>query len=255
MKRARIGALLCVAAAWPLLGQNFDTSGNGMLNGTYYFRHVIYVVNTGADSSGVYGSVEEAVAVYGNITFNGNGTYTIPSGTASDSTAPGETIPLSCYIAGTTCTTGSAVNGTYSMSANGYGFIVDPITGDAVYGLLSSNNVFVGSDTETTQTYNDLFIAALLPSPAPGNSFFNGSYSVAGIFPSPVSALYSADAFFQVTATGAGNLESMNVTGYYVNGGASTISESTLRRNYFFSNGAAVVTFPLFLECGFLSLV
>jgi uncharacterized protein (TIGR03437 family) len=248
MKLAQIGAFLCVATAWPLVGQvstpTFDTSGNGMLNGTYYFRHVIYAIDTSADSSGVYGDVSEAVAVYGTITFNGNGTYTIPSGTASDSTAPGQTIPLSCYIAGTSCTSGSAVNGTYSMSANGYGFIVDPITGDNVYGLLSSNNVFAGSSTETTIAYNDLFIAALIPSPAPGNSFFNGSYSVAGMFPSPVSALYSADAFFQVTANGAGSLGPLNVAGYYTNGGASTISQSISGASYFFSNGAAVITFP-----------
>ena len=184
MKLARIGAFLCVAAAWPLAGQSFDTSGNGMLNGTYYFRHVLYILNTGADRNGVYGDISEAVAVYGSITFNGNGTYTIPSGTVADSTI-GTPDPLSCYIGGTTCTTGTAVNGKYSMSANGYGYIVDPLTGDAIYGLLSSNNVFMGSDTETTYTYNDLFIAALLPSPVPGNAFFNGSYSAAAIFPAP----------------------------------------------------------------------
>ncbi len=248
MKLARIGAFLCVAAAWPLVGQvntpTFDTSGNGLLNGTYYFRHVLYAIDTSADSSGVYGSIAEAVAVYGTIIFAGNGTYTIPNGTASDSTAPGETIPLSCYIAGTTCTTGSAVNGTYSMSANGYGFIKDPITGDPVYGLLSSNNVFTGSSTETTTAYNDLFIAALVPSPLPGNSFLNGSYSVAGMFPSPVSALYTSDAFFQVNADGNGNLGTVNATGYFTNGGASTISQSSSGVKYFFSGGAAVVTFP-----------
>lgn len=247
-KRARIGTLLCVvAAAGPLLGQVstpvFDTSGNGMLNGTYYFRHVLYVINTSADSSGVYGDVEEAVAVYGTISFSGNGTYTIPNATVSDSTV-GETDPLSCYIADSLCTTGSAVNGTYSMSANGYGFIVDPITGDKVYGLLSSNNVFAGSSTETTIAYNDLFIAALIPSPLPGNSFFNGSYSAVGIFPSPVSSLYSTDAFFTLNPNGAGSLGGVNVTGYYVNGGSTQISQSSSGVNYSFSNGAAVVTFP-----------
>jgi uncharacterized protein (TIGR03437 family) len=248
IKLSRIGAFFCMAAAWPLLGQvqapGFDTSGNGMLNGTYYFRHVLYAINTSADSSGVYGDVEEAVAVYGTITFNGNGAYTIPSGTASDSTAPGVTIPLSCYNAGTICTTGSAVNGTYSMSTNGFGFIENPITGDRVYGMLSSNNVFVGSSTETSIAYNDLFIAALVPSPLPGNAFFSGSYSVAGIFPSPVSSLYSTDAFFQLNPDGNGNLGTVNVAGYFANGGASTISQSSSNVKYFFSSGAAVINFP-----------
>ncbi len=212
---------------------------------------MLYLISTSADSSGVYGDVQEAVAVYGTISFAGNGTYTIPSGTVSDSTAPGETIPLSCYIAGTTCTTGSAVNGTYSVSANGFGFIVDPITGDRVYGMLSSNNVFIGSSTETSIAYNDLFVAALVPSPLPGNSFFQGSYSVAGMFPSSVSALYSTDAFFQVNADGNGNLGTVNATGYFTNGGASTISQSSSNVKYFFSGGAAVVTFPTSVNANF----
>ena len=244
-KLARVGAFFCMVAAWPLLAQApvFDTSGNGMLTGTYYFRHVIYLINQNADSSGVTGDVQEAVAVYGKITFDGNGAYTINSGTVSDSYV-GAIDPLSCYLAGVFCSTGSAVRGTYSMSANGYGFIQNLITGDNVYGLLSSNGVFAGSSTETTIAYNDLFIAAPVPSPVPTNSFFKGSYSVAGIFPSPASALYSTDAFFQVNPDGNGNLGTVNVTGYYANGGASTISQSSANVKYFFSNGAAVVTFP-----------
>ncbi|MGA2716870.1 MAG: hypothetical protein ABSG41_27600, partial [Bryobacteraceae bacterium] len=258
IKLARIGAFFCMAA-WPLFGQVqapvFDTSGNGMLNGTYYFRHVLYLINTSADSSGVYGDVEEAVAVYGQIAFHGDGTYTIPSGTVSDSYVGG-TDPLSCYIAGTLCTTGSAVNGTYKMSANGYGFIENPISGDQIYGLLSSNGVFAGSSTETASTYNDLFIAALLPSPLPTNASFQGSYSVAGFFPSTVSALYSTDAFFQVNADGSGGLGTVSATGYFANGGATPISQSSSPVKYFFSNGAAVVTFPsaspsaTFFPCG-----
>ena len=41
MKLARLLALLCAATGWQAVAQ-WDTSGNGMLNGTYYFREVAY---------------------------------------------------------------------------------------------------------------------------------------------------------------------------------------------------------------------
>ena len=46
--------------------QTWDTSGNGLLRGTSYFREVIWHVG---DNSG---SLDEAVALYGTITFDGN---------------------------------------------------------------------------------------------------------------------------------------------------------------------------------------
>ncbi|HTA41644.1 MAG TPA: hypothetical protein VK789_04300 [Bryobacteraceae bacterium] len=238
-----VGLLFFAASTMPLLAQGgpaFDTSGNGLLKGTYYFRHIVYVISTGADSSGIAGDINEAVATYGNITFDGNGNYSIGNGTVSDS-GVGQTDPLSCYIAQTVCTTGASVAGTYSISASGFGFISNPITGDKIWGLVSANNVFAGSSTETTSAFSDLFIAAFVPSPAPGNSFFQGTYTVAGFFPGG-SPLTSEDAFFQLTPDGNGNLGTVTVGGYTGSGG--TVTQSSPGVKYSFSNGAAVVTFP-----------
>src|SRR5580700_7082748 len=73
MKTALMGILLCAAAMRPAAAQvpAFDTSGNGLLKGTYYFRNVLYIVG---DNSG---DLNEAVALYGTVTFSGSGTYTM----------------------------------------------------------------------------------------------------------------------------------------------------------------------------------
>src|SRR5208283_5779456 len=89
----------------------WDTSGNGMLSGTYYFRQVYYFV---ADE---YGDLGEAFMLYGNITFSGNGTYSI--------TATSNAVEADCTSSG--CGAGSFTGtGTYSISPSGYGFISNP---------------------------------------------------------------------------------------------------------------------------------
>jgi uncharacterized protein (TIGR03437 family) len=212
----------CQLFAQSLFAQSLDNSGNHLLNGAYYFRHILY----GGDSAG---DITRAIAVYGGITFDGNGNYTI-NAMVSDSgsgTAP----------------TAFSTPGTYTISASGFGFIANPVTGDNIFGLVSANGVFIGSSTEATTAYNDMFIAALMPSPTPGNSFFNGSYTAAAFIPGG-SPANSADAQIQVTANGAGTLTQLNMTGYYGGGGTSTISQSNNGLGYFFSGGAAVLTFP-----------
>ena len=66
-KLARLALLLTAATGWQAAAQTFDNSGNSMLQGTYYFREVIYLL---ADQAGDLG---QAVALFGNITFT-NGT-------------------------------------------------------------------------------------------------------------------------------------------------------------------------------------
>lgn len=251
--------LVCAAASAHLNAQTaFDTSGNSRLSGTYYFRHVLYGISTNYDSSGLAGDVTEAIAVYGNISFDGNGNYTITGGQVADSAntnSSGTVIvdPLSCYNAGTNCTSGSAVLGTYSVSSSGYGFISNPIiSGDLIVGLVGSNGVFVASSTETTYAYSDLLIAAPLSGAAPNNSTFSGTYSVAAYIPGGAPG-YSADAFFQIAPDGNGNLGTVNISGYYGNGATTPITQSSSNVKYNFQNGAAIVTFPTSSSANFFS--
>src|SRR5690349_19334620 len=65
---ASLFALATLAAFSPAIAQNWDSSGNGQLHGTYYFREVVWSVATGSGSSD--GTLGEAIAAYGNIVFD-----------------------------------------------------------------------------------------------------------------------------------------------------------------------------------------
>lgn len=244
-----VALFFCMAPLWPLAAQapSFDTSGNGKLSGTYYFRHVYYNIDFSSDSNGIIGDVTNAVALFGNIAFDGNGNYSITNGFVSDSNAGVTADPLSCYINGQTCAAngGSAIAGTYSVSASGYGFLVDAITGDSVYGLVAASGIFSGSSTEgeVKGGYGDLLIAAPLPSPLP--TAFKGSYTVVGYEP-------GEDMSFQINPAGAGSLGTVAINGYYEGGGTTTISQSS-NVTYTFSNGAAVLNFPTSTTANFFS--
>jgi uncharacterized protein (TIGR03437 family) len=219
MKLVRLAALLWAATGWPAAAQTWDTSGNGMLNGTYYFREVIYFVSS-------TGLSEDAL--YGTIAFNGSaGTYSINC-----------TVMDSYYGLGTCAQFALPTSGTYSISASGYGFLSSPISSTAkVYGLVSQQGIFVGSSTESG--FNDLFIAAPLATPMPTNATFKGSYWLADMdTPNGISSM------FQVNPDGAGNLGNVSLTGYVYNYGSTVVTQTAAAVKYSFSNGAAVVAFP-----------
>src|SRR5581483_222061 len=122
IKLARFLPFLIVAAA--AHAQTWDTSGNSMLNGTYYFRQVYYVLG---DQNGDLG---EAVSLYGNIKFDGNGNYSI----TKTENAVFYDLSSSSVNQGTLTATG-----TYSIAASGYGFISSPyVTGDVIFGMVSA---------------------------------------------------------------------------------------------------------------------
>ena len=215
--------------------QTWDTSGNGMLSGTYYFRQVIYIIGD------QYGDLGEAISLYGNITFDGNGGYTLTSGQwlAFDSSVG-------------TAQTGNAT-GTYSISASGYGFVSNPYTGDSIYGLVSQQGVFVGSSTDNPYRsglpfggYNDFFVAAPLASPLPTAANFSGTYvfsnlDLVGVASGQPAGMLSM--MFTLTADGACHLSNTTVTGY-VGTNTTPVLQAASLPTCLFSNGAAVVTFP-----------
>lgn len=185
-----------------------------MLNGKYYFRNVIYNI-----SANVF------AFVYGNITFNGSGSYTI-SGAVEGDTSSGSLGPY------------SPPPGTYTLSASGFGYLSNLLLGGSIYGLYS-NGVLVGSSTESG--YNDLFIA--VPVGSQGLSTLQGTYTMAYIDPlGSITNGLPFDAQLQMNPNGAGTIGAVNISAYATTSSATTQSISGIK--YITSNNAFVLTFP-----------
>ena len=213
--------LLLTLSLLPVAAQSWDTSGNNLLNGTYYFRNVVYLIG---DNSG---NLSRAIALYGQITFSGSGTYSI-NAVMNDSNSQS----LQNYT----------TTGTYSISASGYGFISHPLSsGSSIYGSVA-NDVFIGSDTE--DGFNEFFVAARLASSSAGVSQLKGAYTLAYMELSSGQPYYSYDAGLQMSPDGAGNLGSIRVTGYIGSNGTSPINQTISGVKYIASNGAINMQFP-----------
>jgi uncharacterized protein (TIGR03437 family) len=217
MKSAQVLSLLLLAGFASVgSAQTFDTSGNGLLNGTDYFRQVFYQFDSN-------GNLARQVALFGNITFDGNGHYTINGSKVDSSTS-------------STAPQAFTTTGTYSIAASGMGFIGNPFaTGDSIYGLVSKG-IFIGSSTETAKGYNDLFIAVPVGSTPATNATFNGTYFVSYVDPS-----VPLDAMFQLSPNGQGALGTVNATGYFQTN-TTAVSQTFTGVTYAFSNGAANVS-------------
>lgn len=232
-----------MAAGGRAAAQTWSTAGNGQLTGTYYFRQILYQVTPGG-SGGLNGGLADAWVAYGNIVFDGAGHYTISSGSELDFLST-----VSGY--GSAPQPISGLTGTYSIAASGLGFMSSPNTnfsGDTVYGLVSKG-IFIGSSTENSNSYNDLFIAAPVSSPAPTIGTFQGSYTMAYMnFPNTgagaLDPTQAYDATFQLNPNGQGNIGTVNVTQYIGANVSTPITTSEPGITYAPNNGAEILTFP-----------
>lgn len=221
--RKLVPLLMLLAAIPQAWAQTWDSSGNKLLNGSYYFRQVFYIVGYQD------GSLSEAVSVYGSIVFNGTGTYTGRVSVYDSSSGLSNT----------------SINGTYAIAASGYGFISNPlVAGDTVYGLVNSSGIFIASTTETLNGYNDMLVAAPIASPAPTVATFKGNYTLAGIDLSSGTPSSTLDYLLQVSPDGVKNLGTITGTAYAGQGGSTKYAQSISGSTYIASGGAMVVTVP-----------
>jgi uncharacterized protein (TIGR03437 family) len=225
-------ALLMISVCWTASAQtgSWDSSGNGLLSGTYYFRHVLW-----GDTAGEVG---RALSAYGTITFTPvSGTYTMNAQTY-DSVRRGSSLPSSI----------TGITGAYSISAGGYGFMDNALSiGDSLVGLVGKNGVFIGSSTENQGSYNDLFIAAPIGSTQATVAAFNGNYAIMDLDDPgvglPNSWQYAQNVLMTVHAQGDGSLGTVALSGY-VGGSSTAMSQSVSGVHYTFSSGAGNISFP-----------
>lgn len=213
LKPSRLTLIIMAAFSGPLAAQSFDSSGNGMLSGQYYFREVLFT------------STDE-VALYGGINFTG-GTYSVSAQV------------IDCNQNSCSGPSNYSASGSYTVSASGFGFISDPLISAQVYGAVGANGVFIGSSTETADY--DLFIAA--PVQSQGLSTLQGSYSLGFVDATGLLTNGTAyDALLQMNPNGSGGIGTVNVSAYATS--SSPTNQSISGVKYIVSNSAFVVTFP-----------
>jgi len=220
--------LLFMLATWPAAAQSWDTSGNGLLNGRYNFRQVMWL--GGFNSAN---DLQEAIAVYGNIVFGGDGTYTL---TAKAADAAENTV---------TSITGS---GTYTIAASGYGYMSTPLqnvysqfAGDEINLLVSPSMVVVGSTTDNNSGYNDLFLAAPAPTSTPS---LQGTFSVIGIgIPALTLDLIHTRSYLFTMAGTSSTISTTALTGAFGLNATAITQPGFSGVTYSVSADAAAVTF------------
>jgi uncharacterized protein (TIGR03437 family) len=214
-------------------GQTQDTSGNGLLNGSFRFRHVAVLnVDENFDPS-------EIAATYGTITFDGAGNYTITGTTADNTISGGAPQPLN-------------VNGTYAIGSNGAGYLANPLFptdyNAYVYGAVAQG-VYAGSSTEVGQEgviLNDTFIAIQVASSPPTNASFTSPYQTGLIDFTDAGPTAIKNALFELSPNGAGAFGPISLNGQAANQSASTLTQSVTGATYNFNgDGSATLTIPL----------
>jgi uncharacterized protein (TIGR03437 family) len=219
----RVIAFAALAAA-SAFAQNLDSSGNGLLKGAFHFRQLQV---SAFDQTA--GDVTEAVAIAGTITFDGAGKYTV-TGTSVDNTVSGG----SPQTINTT--------GTYTIGANGFGFIVNPIdASDTVFGSVGQG-VFVGSSTEGNVANTFIAIPA---GTAPTNATFTASYWAGLIDFSGASGTGLKNALFQLTPNGQGTFGTITLKGQAESQSSSALTQTASGATYTFpGDGSIAINVP-----------
>ena len=243
---SRPAALAVRLAVFAALGSPLllaqDSSGNGLLpkGSTFRYRYV-GVVNTGTT-----GAVIETTASEGVITFNGDGTYTISTGSQwVDNTVSGiQTIPA------------SALSGFYTINAAGIGTFSNPdpnpnlpnftMYGSFSQGVITASSTETGSDQfgDELPGVNDLFVAIAV-GPVPTNSTFTSPYWIGALdFAEGVDADLK-NALFEITPNGSGSLGALSIQGQANNANGTLLTQNVSGATYnFASDGNAQFTIP-----------
>lgn len=224
-------AVLAVFGLGAALAQSPDTSGNGLLKGTFHFRHLaVQLVDANFDPS-------EITAVHGTITFDGAGNYTLAGTSVDNGVSSGAPQPLN-------------LSGTYAIGSNGIGYLTNPLYPTDfnawIYGAVAQG-IFIGSSTESEgdmNILNDIFIA-IPAGTAPTNANFTSQYQT-GLLDFPgANGSAIKNALFELSPNGKGGIGAITMNGQASNSLASSLTQTVSGATYNFnSDGSATLTIP-----------
>jgi len=208
-------------------GQTFDSSGNPVLNGTYFVREVMF------SNLNVIGHATTAQSAIGTVTFDGNGNYNFNGQVMTNGGSAPSTMSIS---------------GTYKCSSNQLLKIqslfhaIDSMDDlNSAYGGVGAAgpNAFVASATEG-QNY-DLLIAIPVSS---NNNSLSGSYTAAYLGVPQNDSNSSRSATFTLTADGKGGFGNVSVGGSAANLGNTPNTQTNSGVTYTFAgNGTGSIDF------------
>jgi len=230
LRQSKVAAIAVLSLA-AVAGQTQDTSGNGLLKGSFAFRHVaVQNIDANFDPS-------QTTASYGTIAFDGAGHYTI-TGTSVDNTVSGG------------APQGLSVSGTYAIGSNGAGYVANPLYPTDfnmyVYGAVSQG-VYTGSSTEVGQEgaiMNDIFIAIPLGS-APTNATFSSPYQTGVLDFTGGGGTAIMNALFELNPNGKGGFGTITLNGQASNQLTASVTQSITGASYNFNgDGSATLTIP-----------
>jgi len=224
MIRRSVLAVLGAAALLPCVvsaQQNFDNSGNALLQGTYFIRQVWN------GNLSTIGQIGEAASLTGTITFSG-GTYKLTAQVSDTTVSGGTPQPLN-------------VTGNYAVNASGMFAMDDPLSsGDVLYGGIGPSAI-VGSATESA--FFDFMVAVPMGSSAT-NASLKGTYRMVGMEYPGGNVTQVSNYTFLINPDGAGNLAVASLTGHAVNIADTLYPQSISGATYSLSGTTGTMTFP-----------
>jgi uncharacterized protein (TIGR03437 family) len=214
-------------------GQTPDNSQNGLLKGSYRFRHVA-VQNVDQ----LYNPTE-ITASSGTITFDGAGNYTIVGAEIDNLLTNGLPVALN-------------ISATYAIGSSGAGYIANPIdpTDPAawIYGAVAQG-VFTGSSTESEQgamIFNDIFIAIPAGATPATNAGFSSGYQTGMLDFTAAGSSAIKNALFELTPNGKGGFGVITLNGQAADQPGVVLAQSVTGATYSFgADGSAALTIPL----------
>lgn len=199
-------ALLALAVTAP--AQFLDQTA---LTGRYGFVHLLTNISAG-------GQVQNARNLGGVLTFDSAGGYTLQGELGNGS---GSGSPLTA-------------SGSYSVSANGFVQLTNPIMGSLVLNcrLGVDSEALVCSSTEGETGVHDFFAAVKLGDTSADNSLLNGRYTGSAFVLPNGSATAATTGFLTMTSNGQGGFTDFGIDGHAANQGDIPMAENVATAAY-----------------------